>query len=150
MTELKTDETPEDALKIKGKRKSCAGIVMVEALISLVLFAIFITGGCKLLLAHRQITDMARAHYAAANIAKNHLELIRSFDYSQRGNFSETDVLVNEIGIPDSNGRYRRNTEYTSVSSNIVEIMVTVDIMDRKQLAFTGRSESLKSYYANQ
>jgi len=132
----------------KNKRKSCAGVVMVEALVSLVLFAIFITGGCKLLLAHRQLTDMARAHYTAANIAKNHLELIRSFDYSQRGDFAETGILVNEAGLVDSSRRFRRNTVYNPASSNIIEIAVIVEIMDRKTLDFTGRSETLRSYYA--
>jgi len=148
MTEFETDKSRIVAPVIRDKRKSCAGIVMVEALISLVLFAIFITGGCKLLLAHRQVTDMARAHYAAANIAKNHLELIRSFDYSQRGDFAETDVLVNEAGLTDNNGKFRRHTVYSSVSSNIIEIAVTVEIMDRKTLSFSGRGETLKSYYA--
>ena len=91
---------------------------------------------------------MARAHYAAANIAKNHLELIRSFDYSQRGDFAETDILVNETGLTDSNGKFRRHTVYSAVSSNIIEIAVTVEIMDRKTLSFDGREETLKSYYA--
>lgn len=150
MTKKTTTENGRRAPHSKSKRKSCAGIAMIEALVALVIFAMFITGGCKLLLAHRQMTDMARAHYAAANIAKNHLELIRSFDFSQRGGFAESNTLVNAVGLTDSSGRFRRNTVYNSVSSNIIEIAVTVEIMDRKTLAFDGRSETLKSYYAKQ
>ena len=121
---------------------------MVEALVAIMLFAMFITGAAKLLLSHRQMTDMARAHYTAINIAKNRLELVRSFDHDQRGDFEEDKVLINGTGLPDMNGNYRRTTIFTEVSSNIIEIAINVDIRDRKTLRFDGRNETLKSFFA--
>ncbi len=119
---------------------------MVEALVAVVLFALFITGAAKMLLTHRQMTDMARAHYTAINIAKNRLELVRTFNFDQRGDFTEDKVLINGIGQPDMNGNYRRTTEFIQVSSNIIEIVIDVDIKDRKTLQFDGQTESLRSF----
>ena len=115
---------------------------------ALVVFAIFVTGACKLLMSHRQLTDKSRAHYQAANIAKNRLELVRSFDFDQRTSFAENNVIVNNLGTPSASGKYRRSTTFTATSSNIVELAVSVDIMDRKTLAFDGSQETVKSYYA--
>ncbi len=125
-----------------------AGIAMVEALVALVLFALFITGAARVLLAHRQMTDMARAHYIAINIAKNRLELVRSFDHDQRIDFVEDNLLINAAGQPDASGNYRRSTTFTEVSSNIIEVAISVDIRDRKTLEFEGRTETLNSFFA--
>lgn len=128
--------------------RSRAGSSVIESLIALVVFALFITGASKLLMVHREITDMAQSHYQAANIAKNRLELIRSFEFEELDRFAEDDVLINSYGIPDSSGRFRRSTTYSNAESNLVELVVAVEIMDRKTLAFNGRNETLKGYFA--
>ena len=101
----------------KGKNR--AGVALVEALVAITLFAIFVTGASKLLLAHRKISDMARMHYTAANLAKNRLELIRSFGFDARPDFMENDIVVNMSGLPDNTGHYRRTTTIINTSSNI-------------------------------
>lgn len=131
-----------------ANRSRKEGIAMVEALLAIVLFALFITGSAKMLLSHRQMTDMARAHYTAINIAKNRLELIRSFDHDQRLDFEESNVLINNHGLPSQTGHYRRSTTFTEVSSNITEVAISVDIRDRKTLKFDGRTETLNSFFA--
>lgn len=126
-----------------------AGVALVEALVAIMLFAIFITGAGKLLLSHRKISDMARAHYTAANIAKNRLELVRSFEFDERPDFLENNVVVNMSGLPDSTGHYRRSTTITNLGINICELMVRVEILDRKTLTYNGRNETVQTIMAD-
>lgn len=131
------------------KRRNHAGITMVETVVALSVFAIFTTGACKLLLSHRKVSDMARAHYTAINIAKNRLELVRTFDFLQVDEFVEDKVMVDASGVPDAGGYYRRSTEISTVSSNLLELAVTVDILNRETLLFNPANERLISYFAN-
>lgn len=128
--------------------KSRAGVSIIEALIALVVFALFITGATKLLMTHRRMTDMAQSHYLAANIAKNRLELIRSFEYDVLGRFLEDKVTVDSRGLPDETGTYRRSTTFSATGSNVVELVVAVEIKDQKTLGFEGRNETLSSYFS--
>jgi type II secretory pathway pseudopilin PulG len=124
------------------------GMTVVETIVALTIFAVFMTGACKLLMSHRRVTDMARAHYTAINIAKNRLELVRTFDFEQVNNFEESRVVVDESGIPSPIGNYRRTTVIDNVSSNLVQLTVTVDLRNRRTLAFTPSKEVLSVYFA--
>jgi type II secretory pathway pseudopilin PulG len=123
-------------------------MTVVETIVALSVFAVFTTGACKLLLSHRKISDMARAHYTAINIAKNRLELVRTFDFDQVGNFLEDKVVVDASGVPDTYGNYRRSTDVSNVSSNLLELTVTVDIRNRQTLKFNPSNEQLSTYFA--
>jgi len=116
--------------------------------VALTIFAGFSTGACKLLMSHRKIADMARAHYTAINIAKNRLELVRTFDYGQVDDFLENNVVVDASGVPDAVGNYRRSTTVSNVSSNLLELTVTVDLRNRQTLAFTPAKEQVSTYFA--
>ncbi len=131
------------------KTRNRAGLTLVETIVALTLFAIFTTGACKLLMSHRKVSDMARAHYTAINIAKNRLELVRTFDFDQVGNFLESDVVVDASGLPDSWGNYRRTTQVSNVSSNLLQLTVTVDLRNRQTLAFTPAKQEVTTYFAN-
>ena len=91
---------------------------------------------------------MARAHYTAINIAKNRLELVRTFDFDQVGNFIEDKVVVDASGMPNTVGNYRRTTQISAVSDNLLELTVTVDLRNRQTLAFTPAKEVLNTYFA--
>ena len=99
-----------------------AGMTVVETVVALTIFAVFTTGACQLLLSHRKVSDMARAHYTAINIAKNRMELVRTFDFGQVDDFLEDKVVVDASGVPDAVGNYRRTTEVSNVSSNLLEL----------------------------
>lgn len=126
-----------------------AGMTLVETVVAVSVLAIFSTGACKLLLSHRRMSDMARAHYTAINIAKNRLELVRTFDFAQVGNFIEDKVVVDASGVPSTVGNYRRTTEISTVSDNLLELTVTVDLRNRQTLAFTPAKEVLNTYFAD-
>jgi type II secretory pathway pseudopilin PulG len=125
-----------------------AGMTVVETVVALAVFAVFTTGACKLLLSHRKVSDMARAHYTAINIAKNRMELMRTFDFGQVDDFLEDKVVVDASGVPSTEGNYRRSTEVNNVSSNLVELTVTVDIRNRQTLVFNPANEQLSTYFA--
>ncbi len=125
-----------------------AGMTLVETVVAVAVLAIFSTGACKLLLSHRKISDMTRAHYTAINIAKNRMELVRTFNFDQVDNFIEDKVVVDASGVPNTAGNYRRTTQISTVSSNLLELTVTVDLRNRKTLAFTPAKEVLNTYFA--
>ncbi len=91
---------------------------------------------------------MARGHYTAINIAKNRMELVRTFDFGQVDDFLENNVIVNASGVPSTEGNYRRSTEVSTVSGNLLELVVTVDIRNQKTLIFNLANEQLKTYFA--
>lgn len=130
------------------KSKSRAGVALVESLVALMVFALFVTGACKLLMSHKEISDMTRAHYTAVNIAKNRLELVRTFEFEQMDSFLESQVLVDSSGVPDREGNYRRTTAVNMVDTNLMELVITVEIRDRVSLSFNGPNETLTTFFA--
>ncbi len=143
------ENIPINARAKSKKSDRRAGVTLVETIVALAVLSVFTTGVCKLLLSHRKMSDMARAHYTAINIAKNRLELVRTFDFDQVGNFIEDKVVVDASGVPSTEGNYRRTTQIGTVSANLLELTVTVDLRNRKTLAFTPAKEVLATYIAN-
>jgi hypothetical protein len=141
-------KTPIGELQRLEKRRRCAGSSIVESLMALIVFALFIAGASRMMVNHRQMSDMARGHYTAVNIAKNRLELVRSFQFGQVSNFLENKVLVDASGLPDPEGSYRRTTEVASQSGNLLELAVTVEIRNRKTMGFEGANEHLTTFFA--
>ncbi len=133
------------ALEKSSKR---AGISLIETVVALTILAVFVTGAAKIIIASQKLSDKAREHYAAINIAKSRIELVRTFEFGQVDNFLEDKVLVNASGAPDVNGNFRRTTTVSEVSSNLLEMAVTVEIRNRKKLAFTGEREQLRTFFA--
>ena len=89
---------------------------------------------------------MARDHYTAANIAKNRMELIRTFDFDQIPQLAETAVRVNDSGVAATDGHFRRLTTINVLNTNLYELAITVQIQDRKTLAFSESEETINTY----
>ena len=142
---LKSEPTELQRLK---KNRSRAGISVVETMVALVLLAFFITGSSKIILAQRKLIDKSREHYSAINIAKNRIELCRTFEFGQMSDFLENKITIDLNGASDTDGNFRRSTVMNAVSSNIVEMVVTVEIRDRMSLLFDGENEELTTYFA--
>lgn len=135
-------------MSVGQRNKKRAGVCMVETVISVAIFATFMTAASKIIVMNRQLTDMARAHYTAANIAKNRMELVRTFGFDQVDNFLEDNVRIDASGQPDLTGKYRRSTTIAPQKGNLIELTITVEIQDRKTLRFKGRKEALETYFA--
>lgn len=133
------------------KRSKC-GASVTEVLVALVLFATFISGAAKVIVAQHRVTDKARAHYTAINIAKNRIEYLRNMrraSYDQIESMLETDWQVDQDGVTDSNGKFSRTTEIRSTSvPELLEIRVTVKIRNPDTLEFGSEQEFVRSYMA--
>jgi type II secretory pathway pseudopilin PulG len=145
---IQSDPVPAVSMQGRRNEKNRAGMTIVETMVALVVLAVFITGTCNLLMSYRKMSDMARGHYTAINIAKNRMELVRTFDYGQLNNFIEDDVIVDASGLADAEGLYRRTTEISNVSSNLMELKITVDLRNRESLEFNPANEQLSTYFA--
>jgi Tfp pilus assembly protein PilV len=121
-------------------------MTLVETVVALTLFAICIGGMTALVLNGRALSDGARDHYTAINIAKNRLERIKSMDFDQVTTARETGTTVNMSGSSDANGDFRRVTTITSVATNLYRATVQVDIRNRVSRSFSGEKETISSY----
>jgi len=128
------------------RRNKCAGTTFIEAVVALAIFAIFMTGTSKLLVSHRAILDMAGDRYTSANIAKNRLELVRTFGFEQIPELNETALVVDSSGIPVRQGNFSRTTTITTISTNLYELAINVKIRNRKTLAFDHAGETISTY----
>jgi prepilin-type N-terminal cleavage/methylation domain-containing protein len=131
------------------RRRQIAGMTLVEVMVALFIFGISIAGTCSLVFQSRRLVDRSRDHYTAINIGKNRLEKGRSTAFDLLFTLSETNVLVNYAGDPAADSNYRRSTRVTTISSNLIEMVVRVDIKNRKNWSWTGEKEEIKSYYAD-
>jgi len=125
------------------------GLTLVEVMVALSVFTMFIGGACHLLVRGRQMTDAARDHYTAINIVKNRLEKARTFDWDHLGTFNETNVVVNEVGVSDPQGSYQRTTTVTYVKDNLAKVSLSIKIRDRNTGAFGSEEECVSSYVAS-
>jgi hypothetical protein len=95
--------------------------------------------------ASKELSDRARFHYQAVNIAKNRIERLKVIDYDQLEHSSESYVRVDCAGTPKRNGKFRRTTMISDVNSSVRQVHVVVDILDRQDLRFAGEKEEMKS-----
>ena len=136
--------------KLRRGPQHSGGMTLIEVVIAVFIFGIVMGGACMLVVQCRQGVDNARAHYVAVNIAKNRLEKGRTFGYDQLSVFSEDDVLVDVSGAVDSAGNFRRTTIVSNVTSNLVEMIVTVEIRNKVTRQFSSRkSEVVRTYFAD-
>ena len=124
----------------------CSGTSLVEVMIALTIFGSLIAITCKVLLSTNETLDMARDHYTAANLAKNRLELVRSFEFDQIPELEEEAIIINESGIASEYGHYQRTTSITMLSSNLYEIGISVGIQNRRTLEFSPAEQSINTY----
>jgi prepilin-type N-terminal cleavage/methylation domain-containing protein len=126
------------------------GMTLIEVVIAVFIFGIVIGGACRLVVQTRQSMDNARSHYIAVNIAKNRLEKGRTFGFDQLAVFSEDDIVIDSSGAADSGGDYRRTTVVLDATSNLVEMIVTVEIRDKITRQFSSRkSETVRTYFSD-
>ena len=145
MNEIQTDK---QASGTRNRSRTRAGASIVEVMMALTIFALFTAGTCKLLISHRKVLDMSRDHYIAANLAKDRLELARTFDFNQIPDLEESKLLLDGNGTPSLNGNFRRTTEIITLSSNLYEVAITVDIRNRASLEFAPAKESINTSIA--
>lgn len=132
------------------KRKQGASIT--EVVVALSLLAAFISGAVKVSMAVYRLADKASAHYTASNLAKNRIETIRNMrqsTYEYIVSMEEEDVQIDADGVEDSLGKFSRTTTIEdTVVSDLLEIQVTIKIMNPVTREFGTEKQYLQSYVA--
>ena len=134
---------------ITTRLRTCRGIAMVEAIVAITLFALCVGGTAYVVMNARQLSDMARDRYVAANLAKSRLERARSFDFDQLHLFAEKAVVLDESGNPNRDGNFRRTTTISNVAERLTELAIRVEVRNRITRKFGNRPETLHSYIAD-
>ncbi len=101
-----------------------------------------------MLVIHRRTLDMARDHYIAANLAKDRMELARTFEFDQIPDLQEDQILLDANGSPSLTGHFRRSTVITTLNTNLYQLAITVDIQNRKTLEFAPAEQTINTYIA--
>ena len=140
---------------VKSRRNSDwkSGMTILEVVIALGVFMIASAGICLLIAQSKQLSDGSREHYQAVNLAKNRLERARFLPVSALPMLVESNVYVNVSGamVDEEDANLRRSTAVVAVSSNLTEVIVTVDIRNRATWDFgtgtNGIREVLRTYF---
>jgi len=130
---------------IAVSRSVRGGFGIVEAMVSLLLFGLFIAGACRLIVATRETVSRASDHYAAISLAKARVERILTFGFSQLEMMKQSNEPLDEYGnpVPPAEARFKMSTAVSSVTTNLKMVTVTMDIKDRITLEFDGEREEL-------
>lgn len=126
-----------------------SGVTLVETIVAVTILGFCITGFALLVAMSKEISDQARNHYVAANLAKNRVESARILKFSQLIYLKESQVIVNDSGLADPSGDFRRTTTVTPKSTNLAEIVVFVAVRDRVSWKFGTEQEEVRSYVAD-
>lgn len=122
------------------------GMSLIEVVVAVAILSIVVGGVAWMVIMVRNVSDQARDHYIAANIAKNHIERARIIEYDVLEDFEAADVVVDEGGTPDSSGRFRMTTSVSQVNSNLKEVAVSVEIRNRVTVDFEGEEEQMSTF----
>ncbi len=114
--------------------KNIKGVTLVETMAAIVIFSIVLTGILNLVVGSMNTGKRAEFAYTSYNLAKNHLETLRSMPYSTLVNAAESEVYVDENGVSDQDGFYIRSTAVTpnyGGDANLIKMTVSVDYIFR-------------------
>ena len=124
------------------------GFTIVETVFSIVMLIMVMAGAYKIITSTASLNRVVRNHYVATNLAKNRLERARNFPYPDLPMLAESMVLVNDNGVPATDGRFRRTTTVnTNYGPGVTALTVTVDIKNLRSGNFTTEKESVASLY---
>lgn len=105
------------------------GFTLVEVLASVLIFLIGAAAILNVSIGSMRMSKRAEYAYTAYNLAKNHLETLRSMPFGDLSSSDEISTIVDQNGVPDLSGEYLRSTAITtnySSDSNLVMAKVSV------------------------
>ena len=105
------------------------GASLIEVLGSVLIFSIAMQA---LLAIYTQSSTMGKRSeyvYTAYNLAKNHVERLKTLDFADLSSAAESSTLLNQDGEPDPSGTYSRTTVVSpNYSGNVLLAQVTVTV----------------------
>ncbi len=103
------------------------GATLVEVLGTIFVFMIGISALLGVFYASTAMANRAQYAYAAYNIAKNHIEDLRAFSFTDLTVANETASVVDKNGVDDPSGQYVRTTTITT-SYNSDPSLTKIDV----------------------
>ena len=122
------------------------GVTLVETMAAILVFGLVSIGMLDVCAQSILMGKRSELSYVANNLAKNHLETLKSMSFSSLSIADETDTLLDDAGVPSEDGRFKRNTTVTtnySGDADLVQVTVTVDYMVKG--VFAGKPASMSS-----
>ena len=110
------------------------GMTLMETMAAIAIFGIVLASILNLSASSINTTKRADFAYTAYNLAKNHLETLRSMPYSTLTSAAETEVLLDDNGVADVDGHFIRSTAVTTNytgDANLIQLIVSVDYIYR-------------------
>lgn len=105
------DVTEESPMKTgRPRRSGRSGFTFVEMVVAMFILAIGMAGVYRVLQMAMQSRQAAQFHYTAAVIANNRIEFAKNLPFGFLGLLVESGVAVDDLGIIDASGNYRRST----------------------------------------
>ena len=125
-------------------------MTLVEVVVATFLMLLTMSGAYLMIIKSSELSRSSRRHYIAISLAKNRLERARNFFYSDLQLLSESDMIVDDNGTPDPDGKFKRTTEVntnTTYGAGLTEIIVTVKIRNPHTGLFTPDNESIRTLF---
>jgi prepilin-type N-terminal cleavage/methylation domain-containing protein len=122
------------------------GLTLVETMIAILLFGVALVGMLDVCAQSILMGKRSALSYAAYNMAKNRLETLRTQSFGSLNTAAETDTILDDNGVPDTNGNFKRNTTVTTSyngDSQLTEVTVTVDYKIKN--VYAGKPASLST-----
>ncbi len=112
-----------------------AGFTLVEVVVAVFLLGIGLAGGYRVITHAMQTRAHAHDYYLATVIANNRIERAKNLAFSEiSGQLTERRIRVNELGVPDPQGRFFRSTlvvQNWGFDSKVTGIIVRVEVPHR-------------------
>ena len=127
-----------------NSHKACRyGTSLIETLIALMTVSLGLASAYPLVTQAGFAVRRGRDHYVATTIALATLERARNFDLGLLSLLAESGRLVDDQGLPDDNGQFRRTVTVLpdEPADGLTQVVVTVDIADRRRGGFRGEQQ---------
>jgi hypothetical protein len=123
-------------------------MTIVEAVVALFVFGLFMASACKLMIVARESSRRAQDHYAAINVAKSRIERIQGFDFFVLDQCVETRKPKNQDGsdCDFDSAMFLSSTAISNVTPNLKWVRIDIEIKDRVTLEFDGEREEIVTY----
>ena len=116
-------------MKLLKILRSEKGLSLLENMMAVGLFLIGLAAIFSVELQAMTAGKRTAAAYTAYNIAKNHIENLKSYSFSDVASAAENSIYVDENGTPDPDGKYIRSTTVSTSyngDANLTQVAVSV------------------------
>lgn len=109
--------------------KNNKGATILEVMGAVLIFMIGMEALLAVYVQSMQVGKKADYTYTAYNLAKNHMERLKTLNYALLASVAETSTAINNDGDPDPNGPFIRTTTIASnYGGNALLTQITVEV----------------------